>query len=466
MKPAPANRDHLSFGYLSLFGLSGLAGYYSTIGVQALATPVYQMTLGVNPAWLGLALAIPRVLDAFVDPIVGNISDNTHSRFGRRRPYIVIGSIAMALTFGLIWMVPTGWSQVAQLSWFVVTSIIFFFCHSIFSVPLQSLSYEITPDYDERTRVQGFSSFFNRIGELTYSWVFPLSQLAIFATPMIGVRSVAWGVAVFFLAIPGIIAGVAGRERFAQMAAQQDKVHFGATIRAAFANRPFRYLIAMVVTTFLVGMLASSMDYYLLVYYVCHGDLALGSFWKGVLSSTYGIVGLISVPLLTAISKRIGKETTMIAVLGLLIVGACARWWIFRPGAGWWIMLDPILGGGALWVAITMVVQSMFADICDEDELASGQRREGIFGAVFSWLTKAGTSLAFLVTGIVLNWVGFDVALKADQAPSTILAMRLFLTIAPALAAVACIILLKNYPLSRERAAEVRRQLEARRGVV
>lgn len=466
MKPTPASRDHLSFGYLSLFGLSGLASYYSTIGVQALATPVYQMTLGVNPAWLGLALALPRVLDAFVDPIVGNISDNTRSRFGRRRPFIVIGSIGMALTFGLIWMVPTGWSQVGQLSWFVATSVLFFFCHSVYFVPLQSLSYEITPDYDERTRVQGFSSFFNRLGELTYSWVFPLSQLAIFATPMIGVRSVAWGVAVFFLALPGIIAGLAGRERFATMVAHQEKVRFWPTIRAAFANRPFRYLIAMVVTTYMVGMLASSMDYYLLVYYVCQGDLVQGSFWKGVLSSSYGIVGLISIPILSAISKRIGKETTMIAVLGLLIVGACARWWIFRPGTGWWVVLDPVLGGGALWVAISMVVQSMFADICDEDELASGQRREGLFGAVFSWLTKTGTSFAFMITGLVLNWVGFDVALKADQSPSTILAMRLFLTVAPALAAVACIIMLKKYPLSRERAAEVRRQLEARRGVV
>ena len=142
----------------------------------------------------------------------------------------------------------------------------------------------------------------------------------------------------------------------------------------------------------------------------------------------------------TAISKRIGKDSTLIAVLSLLCVGACARWWIFRPGAGWWIMLDPLLGGGALWVAITMVVQSMFADICDEDELASGQRREGIFGAVFSWLIKAGTSLALLATGLVLNWVGFDVSLKANQTPGTILAMRLFLSVAPILAAVACII--------------------------
>src|SRR5882724_4745982 len=216
----------LSFGFLTLFGLGGLASYYSTVAVQALATPVYQMTLGINPAWLGAMLTLPRIIDAIVDPVVGNISDNTHSRFGRRRPYIISGAIAMALAFGLIWMVPTGWHQAAQLTWFGATSILFFFCHSVFSVPLQSLGYEVTPDYDERTRVMGFGTFWNRIGELTYSWVFPLSQLAIFVTPMMGVRWVAWGVAVLFLGIPGVISGIVGRERFARLTASQEKVQF------------------------------------------------------------------------------------------------------------------------------------------------------------------------------------------------------------------------------------------------
>ena len=463
---SPASADHLDFRFLTLFGLGGLAGYYSTAAVQMLATPVYQMTLGVNPMWLGLMLTIPRFLDALVDPIVGNISDNTHTRFGRRRPFVIGGALAMGMTFFLIWMVPVAWSQTAQLAWFGLTSVMFFFCHSIFSVPLQSLGYEITPDYHERTRVMGFASFWNRIGELTYSWVFPLSQLAIFATPMLGVRSVAWVVAVFCLALPGAIAGFVGRERFAKLAEHQEKVRFWPTIRAAAANRAFRHLAAIVVITVLVGTFASSMDYYLLVYYVCDGDLAEGSIWKGVLSSAYGIVGLLSVPVLTALSKRIGKESTLIAVLALLVVGAGARWWIFRPGAGWLLVLDPILGGGAIWVAIVMITQSMFADLCDEDELISGQRREGLFGAVFSWLLKTGVSLAFLFTGTVLNAVGFDAALKAHQTPHAILSMRLFLSVAPALAATACIFMLLRYPISRARAEETRRRLEARRGVV
>lgn len=465
-RPGEGQSARLPAGFLILFGVGGLADYYSTVAVQALATPVYQMTLGVNPAWLGLALAIPRVLDAFIDPVVGGISDNAKTRFGRRRPFIVAGALAMSLAFGFIWMVPLQWGPPAQLGWFAATSIIFFICHSVFFVPLQSLLYEVSADYDERTRVQGYRTFWNRVGELTYSWVFPLTQLAIFTTPMIGVRTVGWAVAVSFLAVPGVVAGVVGRERFAHLAAHQEKVRFWPTIRAAFGNRAFRYLTGIVVTLYLVGVLASSMDYYLLVYYVCRGDLAVGSFWKGVLSSSYGVVGLLSVPLLTAVSRRLGKESTLVAVLTLVTVGACSRWLIFRPGAGWWIVLDPILGSGALWVAVIMVVQSMIADICDEDELASGQRREGMFGAVFSWLQKTGVSLAFLATGAVLNGVGFDAARKADQAPDAILAMRLFLSVAPATAAVACIIMLKCYPLTRERVAEIRRQLEGRRGVV
>lgn len=456
----------LGSGYLLLFGLGGLASSYWSLAVSALATPVYQMTLGVNPGWLGVALALPRFIDAVVDPLMGSISDNYHSRFGRRRPFVAVGAVLMAIAFGFIWMVPLGWTNWAQLGWFFVTSTIFFLCSTVFAVPLQSLAYELTPDYDERTRVMGFSSFWNQLGQLTYQWIFPLSQLAIFAAPMIGVRWVGWGVALFCLGLPGIVPALVGRERFAKLTEHQSRVRFLPTLRSAFSSKPFVLLTVIVITTYLAGMLASSMDYYLLVYFVCGGDLAQGSFWKGVLSSGYAVVGFASIPLLTIVSRRIGKENTLIAVLVLLAIGAVARWWVFRPGAGWWLLIDPLLGGGAIWVAMNMVVQSMFADICDEDELAHGQRREGIFSAVFSWLIKTGASLAYLLSGVTLNFVGFDVARKAEQSAQAILGMRLFLTVGPAIAALICIALLRRYPISRTRALETRQALEARRGRV
>lgn len=460
--PAP----RLRFAFLALFGLGGLAGAYASSSVSAMATPVYQMTLGINPAWLGIALAIPRVLDAFTDPIMGNISDNFRSRFGRRRPFIAVGAILMGLSYGLIWMVPAGWGHAEQLAWFVVTSILFFTCSTVFSIPLQSLSYELTPDYDERTRVMGFSSFWNCVGGLTYQWVFPLSQLAFFASPMLGVRTVGWGVAIFCLTLPGLIPALISHERFAEQAAHQPKVRFWNTVRETFRSRCFMMLFAIYMITLLVGFTASSMDYYLLVYFVSGGDLAAGAFWKGVLSSGYGAVGFLAIPVLTWASARWGKISTLIGVLAICAVGYLCKWWIFTPGIGWWLLIDPLLGGGALWVAMSMVVQSMFADVCDEDELLNGQRREGMFGAVFSWLTKMGISVGFLLTGVALNWVGFDAARKGNQSPDAILAMRLYLSVVPAVAAVVCIVLLRRYPITRDKAAETRCLLEARRGAI
>jgi GPH family glycoside/pentoside/hexuronide:cation symporter len=458
--------DTLGFWYLFGFGAGGLALNYSTVAVQAIAMPFYQMTLNINPVSLGIVLALPRLWDAFTDPLMGKISDNFHSRWGRRRPFVMIGAILMALAFGMIWMVPTNWSEGPQLAWLAITSITFFTCSTIFAVPLSCLYYEATPDYHERTRVMGFTTFWNRIGELTYQWMFPLSQIAFFASPVVGIRSVGWGIALFFLALPGLVSGYLGRERMAGIAEKQAPVRFWVTVRSAFMNRAFLYLIFIFMATMLTGYLAAVMDYYLLVYYICGGDLKEGSFWKGVISSGYAIVGFAGIPILGYCSKKIGKNRTFALVMVLVIVGSLSRWWIFRPGAGWWILLDPVLGGGFLWVAVMMLAGSIFADICDDDELRHGQRREGVFGAAYSWFMKLVVSVSFMIVGFVLGGLGFDASLGGDQAPETFFWMRFFHAFVPPISALFCIFFLWRFPITPEKAAETRRILEARRGAV
>src|SRR5688572_21210248 len=110
------------------------------------------MTLGVDPVKLGLALAVPRIWEAFIDPLMGTVSDNFRSRWGRRRPFIVAGAAAMALIYGLVWMVSPAWSESTKLAYFTGVSVLFFTAYTVFSVPYASLTYEITPDYHERTR--------------------------------------------------------------------------------------------------------------------------------------------------------------------------------------------------------------------------------------------------------------------------------------------------------------------------
>ena len=430
-----------------------------------MAVPVYQMMLGVNPAWLGMVLAIPRLWDAFIDPLVGNLSDNWRSRYGRRRPFIVVGAFTMALTYGTIWMVSPAWSEKGKLAWLLGTSLLFYTCYAIYSVPYQSLTYEMSPDYDERTLVMGHSSFWAKAGEFIYQWVFWASQLALFATPMLGVRVMNWLVAVFVLGVVGSLPGLLGRERYFKRAATQEKVLFWPAFRAALSNKALVVLMVLTLLKLFANMVGSSMDYYLLVYYMSGGDLVQGTYWKGILSSAYAVVGFASIPLLAWMSKRIGKRATILAIYALVVVAGVGKWFLFTPGIGWWLLIDPLLSGPVL-VAITMVIPSMMADVCDDDELKHGQRREGMFGAVFMWMQKTGIALAFLGTGLALNYVGFDSKLGGHQTPETFFWMRALLAGATSLTAAIAVVVVFFYPITRERAEATRRELEARRGAV
>lgn len=438
---------------------------YGEIGVKALAVPVYQMTLKVDPAMLGLMLALPRLWDAVTDPLMGYISDRTRSRFGRRRPYIVVGALLSAVSFALIWMVPTGWSQQAQLSWFLVTALLFYTCLTVWGVPYQSLGYEITADYHERTSVMGVRAVFAKLASFTNQWMFPLAHLAMFASVMEGVRVVTLVVAAVVFAGLGLLPGLV-RERFAEppVKAGTPPPRFWATCRAIARNRSMLVLTALTLLQVVAGMLASSLDYYILVYHMFDGDVGQGAIWKGVLSSSYALVGFAAIWPVTVISRRFDKRRALAVIYGLAVVGGALKWVLFTPGMPWLIVLDPLCSA-ALWTAVAMIMPSMAADICDEDEWKHGVRREGMFGAALSWFNKTAVSLSFLGSGVALNLVGFDAARGGDQAPEAILGMRLVLVFGTVIPALLALVVLRFYPLNAQRAAEIRADLEARRGV-
>ena len=178
--------DQVGFWEKLAFGVGTTPVFYAIAGVGSFAIPVYQMTLKVNPFLFGVALALPRFLDAFFDTMMGRISDNTHSRWGRRKPYIVAGAFIQAFFFGAIWMVPTTWSSPAIVTYLIGSQILFYVGFTIYSVPYSSLGYEMTPDYNERTSVWSFATFFNKLGEFGYNWIFPLTTLAVFGSVIQG----------------------------------------------------------------------------------------------------------------------------------------------------------------------------------------------------------------------------------------------------------------------------------------
>lgn len=457
--------DKVGFGEKVALGSGYLAIFYGNSGVKSLAIPVYQMVLGVNPAVLGLVLAIPRFWDALTDPVVGIISDNFHTRFGRRKPLIILGAFLQAVAFGFIWMVPKGMSQASTIAYLVGTLLLFYTCFSVFSVPLMSLTYEMTPDYQERTRVSAYGGFFQKIGELTYSWTFWAANFAIFGAMLTGVRIIGWSIGVVVMGAVGMMPGIFVRERYYRKAVIQGRVRLRPAFKAAFSNRAFTVLLGLTVCQVLAGMLASNIDYYLLVYNMCRGDIVEGTKWKGILSSTYAVFGVAMIFPINWMANRYSKRTTLSVIFGLVLVGSFGKWFLFTPGNPWKILLDPLLCS-PVWTGLTVLTPSMLADVCDDDELQHGLRREGMLGSLFSWIQKTGYALAFFGSGVVLNLIGFDASRGGMQSASTILGMRLTLALSTALWSVIAIWLLAYYPITKARAYETRDKLEAHRGML
>jgi GPH family glycoside/pentoside/hexuronide:cation symporter len=255
----------------------------------------------------------------------------------------------------------------------------------------------------------------------------------------------------------------------------QEKVKLFQTCKEAFSSRPFMILVLIVILNVLSGVLAMGMDHCVMTYYMTNGDITLGSIWKGLLSSGYAVVGLVSIPIIAWLANLFGKKGSLYFVYGLMVFGGIMKWFIFTPGHHLYyigkiaidpvILIDPILCG-PMWVAVKIMLASMMADICDDDELRYGKRREGMFGGAFSFLEKTAWSLSAVGYGLTLWLSGFHSELGGNQTPGTFTIMRLFLAGAPAITAVFAILAIKFYPITAERAAETRRILEERRGAI
>ena len=435
-------------------GAGFFAMFFAQQSVSVLAIPFYQMTLGVDPFLLGLALTLPLLLGTLLGPWVGHLSDHHQSRFGRRRPFILVASWACCLFFGLIWMVPSGWGELAHLLYFVVFSLLFYVAATFMSVPMTCLSYEMSPEYHQRTEIMGFTTYFLKLGSLLYQWLFPLAQLAIFSSVFVGIRYVGWGVALFIFGLLGTLAACYSKEVVHRSAVTFPPVTLGQSLKTLKTNKGLRVLLLLTVLQMAGGAFTASMDYYLLVYFIAEGDIAQGAIFKGWLSMAYAAFGFLTVPLISRLSSRIGKIKALQLIYAVTLVGGACKWFIFTPQGYGWIWLDALFCTAA-WTAMTMLIPSMMADLCDEDELKHGQRREGVFVAIHSWFTSLSAALALLLAGLSLNLIGFDAQLSAAQNPDSILAMRVILALGTMVFALCSLLVVRGYHLDAQGSQQI-----------
>lgn len=489
----------LSFKEKFSVGTGGLTVSLGNQSVRTTGQGVLNMILGIPSQWVGIVLAIPLLWDAITDPIMGNFSDNFKSKYGRRRPFIFMGAILMGLTFASIWMIPVGWGDAGKLTWFLVTSLLFYTAYTIFSVPYIALTYEMTPDYDERTSVQGYVTFWNRLGEMTYMGLIPLSAVFIawkhgytdsgnltVLEKMEGIRISAAVYGGVGMTLFGLLPAFFARERTYELNVKEQhgrRDPFWQSAKLALQNKAFAILCTLAVFTIVAGMFASNMDWYLLIYYLSDGNVALGTQWKLIVTVGYATVGVLGIPLIVWVTWKMTKIHGFMFIYGMMVLNAVIRWIVYRPGRfdsalAWGslseagtsmvivakslIWMDP-LTGGLFWIGVGVLGQSLIADICDDDELRNGHRREGMFGAIYGWSMKASFAVSFVLIGFFLKWIGFDPGLEA-QTEGTYFSMRMAMCMGAAGPALLCFVLLGIYPLSKEKAEQNRKTLEEMRG--
>lgn len=443
------------------FGISGAAENLMQNGINNMANQVFNIFLGVNPALISIAIFAARLWDAFTDPTMGSISDNTRGRFGRRRPYMLVGGILAAIMFAVLWRVPEAWAERGHFLWFLFGSILFYTFYTVFSVPCQALIYELSPDSNERTRIIAFRTVFAACSGIAIQWMFRLTQMDCFENTLDGMRTVSLGAAAIIL-VGTVVPALTSKERLAGVVSRQNKVSLWSSLKVTVHNRKFMKLVMAVICVSLGLFMVGQLGIYVNIYYVFGGEEKAASTMLGFAGMIYHLTGgILAAPLISIISARIGKKKTLMGGLILALIGTLTKYVTYSPQWPWMQVVSLVLmspGLSCLWV----LTPSIVADICDEDELNTGIRREGMYSAVYTNVMKIGVSIGLLFVGFILNASGFDAALGADQTVGTIQFMRIAFFAIPSAGLILGMLIISRIPVSAERALEVRAALDAR----
>ncbi len=474
-----------------IYGMGSFVNQFAAAAAGQLIL-VLNLGLGVNPALVGFIGAIPRALDAFSDPLIGYASDNTRTRFGRRRPWILFGAITSGVLLAAMFQLYSGRSE-NYYFWYVLgIQCLFVLAFACYSIPWLALGYEMTPDYHERTRLQAFASFFAQPVWMIVPWI-PLImtskvvELKIwnwtvfhFNSPFTDITHAVRIIAIIvgiFITIFGVLPALFNREIYGNLPrpprgrgpAHVIKDLWGNCV-TSFQCGPF---VQLVIVTFLIFngfMLASSFTAYVVFFYVFGGQPTMDLMYQngGALLGAFGTVSSIctafaAIPLTSWISTKLGKKKAFLITMSLAIFGYVLKWIGYNPKYPYLLLAAaPFLAFhlGSLFT----IVCSMIADVCDLDELQTGTRREGMFSGIYWWIQKLGIAGASILGGFLLNATGFDVKLGLNQSAQALFYMRVCDVGIPIATSLIAIFVILTFEISEEKAYDIRKQLETRRG--
>ena len=423
--------------------------------------------VGLEPRLASFAVLIGVIWDAINDPLVGILSDKVRSKWGRRRPFLLIFAVPYGLAFLILWWTPPWQSQIMLMIHMMFAYALSDTLQTLVIVPYHALTPELTSDYDERTSLAGYRMFFNFLASIITAVSAPMlvdATMQAGGTQQQGyvLVSVIFGVSAI---IPYFLIFFTVRERSAETQATE-LVSLRETLHTAWENIPFRYATALYMLNWVTFDLVGVVLPYFLVYWIAKGDLlaivpGFGLPIESVVLGLMLITAIFVLPLWTWLAKLLGKRIAYIIAIAFWAFLLALI--IFIPPMNYTLVVVMSVLIGISVSAAHVLPDAIFPDVIDWDELRTGQRHEGVYYGTKNFIRKLATAFAIFLTLQVLGWVGYqsppEGAIQFTQSESVLWAIRILTGPVCVLILMGVIVVTWLYPLDRRRHQRIQRLL-------
>jgi len=410
----------------------------------------YVDVVQLAPALVGAAIAASRFWDALTDPVMGYISDTTHTRWGRRRPYVLAAAVPLGVAYFLLFIPPRGAAAAGTFTYLLFAYMFLFTVFTIYATPYFAWGAELTRDYHERTEVVQIRGLFGIFGGIVGAAT-PIWIVGRFADQRTGfaVMSALLGA---LIALTALGSGLVAERPPAVAVAVSSLRHFIAGLRQTAGNRAFALVFGVFCLMTVAGTLAQSVHLIAIKYW-----LGMYDFFP-VMAVAFAFAAAVSFPLWLWLSRAVGKRRALLVALRISCVTPYG-WLLMRPGDPWGMALFFLIAGlttGAVTLAVSSAV-----DLIDHDELQTGERREGAYFGLWSFGLKSMNALGALIGGVLLGWIGYhpDVA----QRPETIFWLQIIIAPLPATVNLVAFLIFRRFPFEPADVERIQAELSARR---
>lgn len=411
--------------------------------------------IGLRAIYAGIIVFAGRFVDAITDPLMGNISDKTKSRYGRRSVYFLFFAIPVMVSFALLFSNWNFASETVSFIYYAVANALFSIVFTAVMVPYAALAPEIASDYNERTSLVSIRMAFSVFGALIAAVIPKMIIDSVGITNGYSVMSIIFGV-IFTVIWFVMFSHMKGKETY-RHDGQTSK--FFRALLSTLKNKSFLPLVGIYLFAFIPLDITGSNFIYYLTYYIGRPEL-----FSYVIGSML-ITTILSLPLYVRLSKKIGKRKTFIfgAAFRIIVTGSM---FLILPGAGapMLIAFGILLGiGSGVSYAIPW---AMLPEVIDADEVISKQRREGLYSGVMTFLRKLASSIALFIISLVLEISGYISSQGGEvvsQPSSAITAIRLIIILAPLVCLVFGIFAAYKFPISPKRYEDLKKYMSARK---